>query len=251
MARVERAVSRSNSTVRHPLQIMKTLLTIFLLLLADIPGLGQQALANKPPKTFGPVKSIRYEYRGYHFNRDKTRIEELYSNGRAVIWLSTPKGRLLSSEVFEPDGRPSGTKSVYHYDIAGRLKSIVNYLLGPLSFTETFEYPDERHVRITRVFEPRKDSVIEIHEYDQAGNITKVTVQDEEGTKTELYKYDDRQKPTEFVGVDGSGKQWIKETYEYEFDAHGNWTTQRSHAATDPRLGIAPKTTVSRTITYY
>jgi len=102
-----------------------------------------------------------------------------------------------------------------------------------------------------RVFEPHKDSVIEIDEYDQAGNITKATFHDDEGTKTELYKYDDKGNPTEFVGIDGSGKQWIKETYQYEFDSHGNWTRRRGNVSADPRLGIPPMSTITRRIIYF
>ena len=231
---------------------MKIILTVALLTLGGVPTFAQQALANKPPKIFGPVKSIRYEYRGYNFNRDKTRIEELVSNGRTVIWSLTPQGRLLSSEVFEHDGRPSGTKSLYNYDIAGRLKSIVNYLLGPLSFTETFEYPEAHRVKITRVFEPEKHTVVEIDNYDANGNIIKATFySDGSLDQTELYKYDDKGNPTEFISSDGTGKQLIKETYHYEFDSFGNWTTERDVTVADPRLGIAPNATIKRKINYY
>ena len=231
---------------------MKIFLTIVLFVLYGTSSFGQQALANKPPKVFGPVKSIRYEYRGYNFNRDKTRIEELVSNGRTVIWSFTSQGRLLISEVFESDGRPSGTKSLYNYDPAGRLTSIVNYLLGSLSFTETFAYPETRRVKITRVFESPKNSVIEIDEYDRNGNVTKATFQDSEGTKTELYKYDDRGNLTKVEIYDGAGKLIFKETYEYEFDTRGNWITERNQSwAADPCLGIASTTTIRRKIAYY
>src|SRR5258707_8844965 len=124
---------RVNSDVGHPLQIMKTLFTIALLLLSEMP-LFAQRVANKPPKVFGPVESLRYEYGSYNFNRDKTRVEELVSNGRMEIWSFTPQGQTLTSEIFERDGRPSGTKSVYNYDSAGRLTSIVHHLLGSHSF---------------------------------------------------------------------------------------------------------------------
>lgn len=231
---------------------MKLLLTIALLTLGATSTVGQQALANKPPKTFGPVKTIRYEYRGYNFNRDKTRIEELVSNGRTVIWSFTPQGRLLRSEVLEHDSRPSGTKSLYNYDVAGRLKSIVNNLLGELSFTETFEYPEAHRVKITRVFEPEKRTVVEIDDYDANGNIIKATFySDASLDQTELYKYDDKGNPTEFVSSDGTGKQWIKETYHYEFDSFGNWTTKRDATVADAGLGIAPSATITRKITYY
>jgi YD repeat-containing protein len=242
-----------NSIVRQPSAIrMKIFSTIVLFVLCGTSSFGQQALANKPPKVSGPVNSIRYEYRGYNFNRDKTRIEELVSNGRTVIWSFTAQGRLLISEVFESDGRPSGTKSLYNYDPAGRLTSIVNYLLGSLSFTETFAYPESRRVKITRVFEPHKDSVIEIDEYGRNGNITKATFQDSDGTRTELYEYDDKGNPTKFETYDGAGKLIFKETYEYEFDSRGNWITERDRSwAADTHSGIAPTTTIRRKIAYY
>jgi YD repeat-containing protein len=231
---------------------MKTFLTVVLFAVCATPTFAQQALANNPPKVFGPVKSIRYKYRGYNFNRDKTRIEELVSNGRTVIWLFTPQGRLLTSEVFEHDGSPSGTKSLYNYDSAGRLTSIVNYLLGSPSFTKVFAYPEARQVKITSVYEPQKESVFEIDEYDRNGNVTKATIKDPDGTETEFYKYDNKGNPTSLEIYDGAGKLVFKETYKYEFDSHGNWITERDRSwAANPYLGIAPKATIRRKITYY
>jgi len=231
---------------------MKTLVTIALLLLAETPVFTQRVLANKPPKVFGPVESLRYEYGSYNFNRDKTRVEELVSNGQKVIWSLTPKGRLVTSEIFERDGRPSGTKSVYKYDSAGRLTSIVHHLLGSHSFTEIFAYPEVRRVKITSVFESYNHTSVEIDDYDSKGNIIKRTLYTDGNLDlTELYKYDDKGNPTEFVSSDGAGKQWIKESYTYEFDAHGNWTTKREEALADPLLGIPQKTTITRRITYY
>jgi len=64
---------------------MKTLLTFVLFALCATPTFAQQALANKPPKVFGPVKTIRYEYRSYNFNPDKTRIEEVLPNDRTLV----------------------------------------------------------------------------------------------------------------------------------------------------------------------
>ncbi len=230
---------------------MKTLFTIALLLLAETP-LFAQRVANKPPKVFGPVKSIRYEYRVYNFNRGKTRVEELFSNGQKIIWSLTPKGRLVTSENFERDGRPTGTKSAYNYDSAGRLTSIVHHLLGSHSFTEILAYPEARRVKITSVFESYNHTGVEIDDYDSKGNIIKRTLYTDGNLDlTELYKYDDKGNPTEFVSSDGAGKQWIRETYTYEFDSHGNWTAERDEALADPLLGIPPKTTITRRITYY
>ena len=121
---------------------MKTFLTIALFLVCATSSFAQEALANKPPKAFGPVKTITYEDCSVTFSRDKTRIDEGVVNGRTVVWLLTAEGRLLTSEIFERDGRPSGTRSIYNYDTRGRLTSIVNYFLGPLSYTETFAYPE-------------------------------------------------------------------------------------------------------------
>jgi hypothetical protein len=236
---------------RSSVHRMKIFFTVALLTLSATSSFAQQALANKPPKAFGPVKTITYEYNSVTFSRDKTRIAEGVSNGRTVVWLFTPQGRLLTSEIFEPDGRPSGTKSIYKYDSAGRLTSILNYLLGPLSITETFSYPDSRHVKIVNTFESNKDSVIEIDEYDHKGNVTKAKFQDSEGTTTEFYKYDDKGNPTEFVSTYGTGNVWIRETYQYEFDFHGNWTTETDITSADSRLGIAPKRTIKRKIVYY
>jgi len=230
---------------------MKTLLTFVLFALCATPTFAQQALANKPPKVFGPVKTIRYEYRSFNFSRDKRRIEEVLPNERTLVWSLTPEGKIIKAEVFEKDGRTSGIKSLYSYDRTGRLASIVHYPLGRSSFTETFAYPDARHVKITRIFAFDKHSTVEIDEYDEKGNITKATLRDTEGVETEFYKWDDKGYPTEFVTYDGAGKLIIKEIYEYDFDSHGNWTTERDRTWADPRLGIAPTATITRTIVYY
>jgi YD repeat-containing protein len=195
---------------------------------------------------------MTYRYYAVTFSVDKTRIDEGVSNGRNIVWLFDAKGRVLSSEVFEKDGRPSGTKAVYKYDAAGQLTSILNYGLGPLSYTETITYPDKKHLRIARVFEHPKDTIIETDEFDAAGNVVKATFEDEDGTQTELYKYDNRGNALEFVGKDPLGKTWITETYQYEFDSYGNWTTRSSETiAREPHSGIPPKSVTTRRLTYY
>jgi hypothetical protein len=231
---------------------MKTLLTVVLFTLCATPTFAQQALANKPPKVFGPVKTIRYEYRSFNLNRDKTRIEEVLPNERTLVWSFTREGKIISAEGFEKDGRTSGIRSVYNYDRTGRLASIVHYPLDQSSFTETFAYPDARHVKITRIFAFDKHSSVEIDEYDEKGNITKATFHDTEGVETEFYKYDDKGNPTKFETYDGAGKLIFKETYAYKFDSHGNWITERDRSwAAEPHSGIAPKTTIRRKIAYY
>ncbi len=232
---------------------MKLLLLIILLALSGISTFAQQAISNKPPQAFGPVKTITYKYSSVTFSRDKTRIDEGVSNGRNIVWLFDSQGRLLTSEIIEKNGRRLGNKRLYNYDSSGRLTSMIDYLFDKLSYTETFAYPAERRVKITRVFEtlPIKSTVIETDEYDEAGRITKATFQDEEGTHTESYKYDDKGNPTEFVDADGSGKQLIKETYQYDFDRYGNWTERRSKTSAATHLGIPPTATFQRKLTYY
>jgi len=234
--------------------VMKLLLSTALFgLLLGSATFAQQAGGNKPPKAFGPVKTITYEYSSVTFSRDKTRIDEGVSNGRNIVWLFTSEGRLLSSEIFEKDGKASGTKSLYNCDSKGRLTLMVDYLFGKLSHTEDFTYPDDRHVKITRVFYVGygKNTVIEVDEYDQSANIIKATFHDDDGTQIESYKYDGRGNPIEFVVTDGSGKQLIKETYKYEFDSYGNWTKRSSETSADPRFGIPSKNTMTRKIAYY
>lgn len=230
---------------------MRVFLAIVLFLFSGTSSVAQQALANKPPKALGPVKVITYEDYAVRFSRDKTRIDEGVSNGRTVVWRFTRRGNLLTSEIFERDGRPSGTKSLYKYDKRGRLASAAHYLLGSLSYTETFGYPTPRRAKITRVFEFDKRSVIEIDEYDEKGHVKKAVFQNADGTETESYSYDDKGNPLEFVGYDRTGKRWIKETYQYDFDSYGNWTTQREESSADARLGIPQHATIRRRITYY
>ena len=107
-------------------------------------------------------------------------------------------------------------------------------------------------MKITSVFESYNHTGVEIDDYDSKGNIIKRTFYTDGNLDyTERNKYDDKGNPTEVVRFDGAGKQWIKETYTYEFDSHGNWTTERVEALADPLFDIAPKTTITRRITYY
>src|SRR6185503_19807797 len=99
----------------------------------------------------------------------------------------------------------------------------------------TIDYPDEHRVRAKRVFEPWKDTSIEVDEYDAKGNITKATIKDVDGTLTETYKYDEKGNPKEFVAV-RAGQTLIRETYRYEFDSHGNWTTQYEENTSLPQF---------------
>ena len=130
---------------------------------------------------------------------------------------------------------------------------MIDYLFGKLSYKETFVYPSEGLVKITRVFEHynAQSTEVETDELDKSGRIIKETFQNDEGKHIELYKYDDKGNPTEFVDTDETGKQLIKETYQYEFDKYGNWTERRSKASAAPHLGIPPKTTTTRKLTYY
>ncbi len=233
---------------------MKLFLPIFLLALSGISAFAQQAISNGPPTVFGPVATITYKYQSYTFSRDKTRIDEGVSNGRKVVWLFTAEGKLLTSEIFEEDGRSSGSKRTFNYDSSGRLISMIDYLLGRLSYTETYAYPAERQVKITRVFEPMpmSSTEVETRECDKAGHIAKATFQGEEtSTRIELYKYDDKGNPTEFTETDGAGERLIKETYKYKFDKFGNWTERRTKSSSSSNLGIPPTSTTTRKLTYY
>ena len=163
----------------------------------------------------------------------------------------TPQGKLLSWDVFEKDGRPQGTRALYSYNRAGRLTSIVDYSFGSLSYTETLTYPRSRRVKITRVFELHngKSSNTEIDDYDSNGNIIKAVFREENGYESsrELFKYDDKGNLTEFKAYGGDGKIYLKETYQYEYDSYGNWTTQRAAwSVPGPLTGIT-----THKITYY
>jgi hypothetical protein len=228
---------------------MKISFTIILLTLCAAPSFAQVLLLNQPPRAFGPIKSITDKNRSVTFSRDKTRIDERLSNGRTIVWIFTAQGRLLTSEMFEKNGRPTGTKSDYKYDSAGLLRSIVRFRLGSLISTETLNYPEAHRTEITRVFEPNHSSDIEIHEYDDSGNITKATLQESAGTLTEFYKYDDKGNPTEFIAANGT-KVIVKETYQYEFDTSGNWTKKKvtTSRASEP---TPLKSTIERKIVYY
>jgi YD repeat-containing protein len=230
---------------------MRLFLTIIPLIFCATASIAQQAISNRPPKASGPVKIIDYGYYSENYNKDRTRIEEKGPNGQNTIWLFSPEGRLLSSEMFYEDGRPTGIRTSYSYDDKGRLASKLDYLRGTLNFTDTYTYPGERLVKKLRVFEPDKNRETEVDELDQTGNVVKATFRGMDGLQTEIYKYDEKGNPTVLITLDGTGKQLVKETYKYEFDAQGNWITQYVETALDPRFGPSQKSTVIRKISYY
>jgi hypothetical protein len=233
---------------------MKIVVTLALLAVTAFPSLGQQAIANKPPKVFGPVKTIRYEYFSYNFNRGKTRIEEVFPDGRTVVYTFRPARKLISYDEFETDGRFSGTYGVYYYT-GGKLTKSHHRLLGSSSFQEDFSYLDGgRRKKATRVFVTNEPPLVEIDEYDGKGNIKRALFYDVDGIlkETETYKYDGKRNPVEFASYDREGKLVFKETYEYEFDSYGNWTTQRDRRwSANPELGETRKTTITRRISYH
>lgn len=237
---------------------MKSILTLIVFLgTSASPVFAQQAIANRPPAAFGPVKSIRYERASENFTLDKTIIEHtLGPIQRKIVYRFTPEHKLISEEIFEADGRSSGTKSIYTYDATGQLSAGVHYLLGSFSYKQAFSYSDGgRRVKITSEYHFDKRPVIEIHDYDDRGNITKAIFYGFDGKleTTEFYKYDDKGNPTEFVTYNEAGTLWFKEIYSYKFDSYGNWIEERdrSWSAEMGKLREEPKTTVKRTITYY
>jgi hypothetical protein len=231
--------------------LMKSHLIISLFLFGGVTAAAQRGW-ERPPKAFGPVKTITWDkVISDTFSRDKTRIEETSPDGRNLVWLLTAEGRVLSAETFEKDGRPSGSKQIYNYDSKGRLTSKITHIASLGTETETFTYPADRLVKITHVSQPGKVSPTETDEYDNTGLITKATFHDADGTRTEVYEYDDKGNPTALITLDGEGRQIRKETYKYEFDTHGNWTTKYKESFDDPRSNIPRKTTITRTISYY
>jgi len=202
------------------------------------------------PTVRGPVRTITYEKSSVTVNRDKTRIEQTSSDGRTYVWLCDTRGRALSFDSFEKDGRPHGFRRTFVYDTSGQLASTDLYLGGQLSSTVVFTYTDKFHVKIETTFEQSKVKTVETEELDKKGNVKRST--DSLTEFTSDYKYDDKDDLVEVVTFDKSGKQVLKMTWQFKFDAYGNWTTLHCERTTDhPFPGFTPTEDITRKLTYY
>jgi len=238
----------------------KPILILIILAMSVSVTYAQKAIANEPPTAFGPVKTIRYEAEGgsiINFSSDKTRVEVILpAIYRKEVYSFTPEGKLTNYDLYEGDGRPSGTRSIYTYDSKGRLSEVVHYLLGSFSYRENFSYSEDgQQVQIKRQFRFNQRPETEIDYHDKKGNIIKAIFYDFDGSleDTEFYKYDERGNPTEFITYDEKGVLWFKAIYKYEFDSYRNWIKEedRSWSADTGKLREEPKVTIKRSITYY
>src|ERR1044072_323872 len=251
--------------------------SVFLVLSVRVAS-AQEAIANKLPIVSGPVKTIRLESfdlkkvsgkwsegekrwrTDTSYNPEKSRIEvALYMGGQNIfrkeVYSFDPQGKLTNWDLYEADGRHTGTKATYIYVKGGRMSEAIHHLLGSFSYKETFYYPDERHVEATTQFHFNEKPDKEVYTYDDKGNIVEAIFYEEDGRLRvkESYKYDGKGNPVEFAAHSPTGALLYKETHRYEFDARGNWI-KRTTSEYDPdkgRLQVEPAQVAKRTISYY
>lgn len=258
---------------------MRGLLFASVFLVLGVRGAAaQEAIANRLPTAFGPVKTIRLESfdlkkvggkwvegekrwrtdTGY--NPEKSRVEvSLYPGGRDVfrkeVYSFDAQGRLTNWDLYEVDGRHTGTKAVYTYVKGGRVSEATHYLLGSFSYKETFSYPGERRVTITSRFDFNEKPDREVHTHDAKGNVVEAIFYEEGGRLRirESYKYDRRGNPVEFAAHGPAGSLLYKETHRYEFDARGNWVKRvtSEYSPDEGRLRLEPAQVAKRDISYY
>ena len=257
--------------------MIKLVFTLVFFALSIFEINAQRAITDKPPTPFGSVKNIRTEIvmlenkngklvegdKGLltetSFNSDKTKIEiVLSSNFRKESYSFTPKGKLTSWDLYEKDGRHSGTKTTFTYDSEGRLLEAIHYLLGSFSYKENFSsIAGEPCVQIKRQFKngEKFDTQIEINCYDSKENIVNSALYESDKSlqSKEIYKYDQRGNPVEFLAYDTKRELRAKEKYEYEFDSQGNWIRQKSEMSSWDECQNVEKSVkvIRRSISYY
>lgn len=232
--------------------MIKLIFTLVFLALSVFEIYAQRAMTDKLPTAFGSVKSIRAEtfmlenkngkwvegrrnlMTETSFNSSKTKIEVILNgNFRKESYSFTPEGKLMNWDLYENDGRHSGTKATYTYNNEGRMSEAIHYLLGSFSYKENFSYlANEACVQIKRQFKLGEnfDTENEINCYDTKGNIINSALYESDKSlqTKEIYKYDERGNPVEFLARDAKGELIAKEKYEYEFDIQGNWIKQKT-----------------------
>ncbi|MBV9209724.1 MAG: hypothetical protein JOZ52_03790, partial [Acidobacteria bacterium] len=157
-----------------------------------------------------------------------TKAEETYTDAKGAIRLKTVyqydgSKRLIGKVFFGAKGEPTGEASVRYKD--GKISEVINY--------DTKGGTTGRHVYVY------KDNTVELLNYTLSGLAGRQLMTfDEQGRLTELlgyqtdissdmrwvYHYDGKGDIVEEVVYAGGVP--FKWSYEYEYDAQGNWLTQ-------------------------
>jgi hypothetical protein len=175
------------------------------------------------------IEGTKFGNKVINFNVDKSKIEVvLYRDDakifRKEVYLIDSNHKLTNWDLYEANGSHSGTKTIYNYNKDGRVSDAIHYLLGSLSYKETFSYPAQNRFEVIRQFESHPNELSkEIYTYNAVGKITEVFFLDEDVKGREAYKYDKSGNRISHSVYSKSGSLLEKETYRYEFDKNGNW----------------------------
>lgn len=205
------------------------------------------------------IKGGKYQNPIINYSPDKSIIEVvLYGdNGnvfRKEVYSIDSNHKLTSWDLYEADGRHSGTKTIYNYNKEGQITEAINYVLGNFNYKETFSYLDKYRIEVRRQFEPHSNEIDkEIYIFNMAGKIKEIIFMDKGVKHKATYKYDSKGYPISYSFYNKSGTLIEKETYSYELDKNGNWIKTKATEYEADKAKPKPKSIriITRKIIYY
>lgn len=205
------------------------------------------------------VEGEKYLHTVINYDPIKSKIEVVLLRGkqrifRKEVYSMNSEGKLINWDLYEADGRHSGTKANFKYNKDGQISEVVNDLLGSFSYRETFSYPNKNRVQVVRQFSYNpNEQTKEIYVYDNAENVKEVIFPNGDGKVKETITFDKNGNPITFSVYGKSAKLLEKNSYKYEFDKNGNWvkTILLRYDADKPKGQRKSLRVTKRIITYY
>jgi hypothetical protein len=196
---------------------------------------------------------------GHTYDAKGRETEATYLNAGGTltaraVFTYDERGRKVEATFYAPPGTLNHVEK-FEYDERGRKTREVHLSPdGTIRNTQTFTYNADGRLTEWSIHTP--DGALyqrNVHVYDEKGREAEWVIYRGDGTPSvgQKYVYDEKGNVTESLSY-GNGVQFGRETYTYEFDAHGNWVKKRvvgetlKEGTTRTEIEV-----IYRTITYY
>lgn len=211
----------------------------------------------------------RKEVWNYTYKEEGNKLEEHYyieeevpvsSPEEAATWTAYAPFGFHGGETSSTDStfqRKTPThKRVITYDDVGRKVEVAQYFYDRLEIRERYDAGGRIIEKSGHFDEQGVPHDRSIHTYDEDGKLTSIhQVMDVDGLNPEpinrkyFFAYDQWGNITEFAGYDEDGSLYSRESYEYEYDLHGNWTKRTKTWVT--KAGHKSVTVDDREVIYF
>lgn len=206
----------------------------------------------------------------YTYREDGNRLEESYRIEEEIL-ASSPEGAAVWT-AYAPFGFHGGEtvqdgltlrrntpthKRVIVHDEEGRRIEVARYFYDRLETVERYDTEGRLVEKLGHFDERGEPQERDARAYDEEGRLVsirhqiKVPLPMSKSPFDRRYSltYDERGNLTEFVGYEEDGSLLSRESYEYEYDARGNWVKSTKTDVTND--GHASVTEEFREITYF